>query len=147
MQEKILTPEQVAQILQIHQFTVLKYIKQGKLNASKIGRVYRIRESDLQEFLDRTSGKTSKGNNQVSNNKNKNKTTQNFPADQTEVNQQSSTIELDRHATPEPKIEPLKQVPDRENVPEESQKVSIEKIDNGDREPKEGGQDTYYILR
>lgn len=52
MDEKILTPDQVAQILQVHPFTVLKFIKQGKLRASKLGRVYRIRQSDVMKFLD-----------------------------------------------------------------------------------------------
>ena len=52
MEEKILTPDQVAQILQVHPFTVLKFIKQGKLRASKLGRVYRIRQSDVNHFLD-----------------------------------------------------------------------------------------------
>lgn len=55
--EEILTAEQVAQILQIHQFTVLKFIKQGKLKASKLGRVYRIRRSDVEKFLDNQSQK------------------------------------------------------------------------------------------
>jgi excisionase family DNA binding protein len=50
--EEILTAEQVAQILQVHPFTVLKFIKQGKLKASKLGRVYRIRKSDVDSFLD-----------------------------------------------------------------------------------------------
>ncbi len=52
MDEKILTPDQVAQILQVHPFTVLKFIKQGKLRASRLGRVYRIRQSDVMKFLD-----------------------------------------------------------------------------------------------
>ncbi|MFA5828972.1 MAG: helix-turn-helix domain-containing protein [Candidatus Gracilibacteria bacterium] len=52
MEENILTPDQVAQKLQMHPFTVLKFIKQGKLKASKLGRVYRIRESDVSRFLD-----------------------------------------------------------------------------------------------
>lgn len=52
MEEKILTPDQVAETLQIHPFTVLKFIKQGKLKASKLGRVYRIRSSDVDKFLD-----------------------------------------------------------------------------------------------
>lgn len=52
MEETILTPEQVAQILQVHPFTVLKFIKQGKLKASRLGRVYRIRRIDVEKFLD-----------------------------------------------------------------------------------------------
>lgn len=56
--EEILTAEQVAQILQVHPFTVLKFIKQGKLKASKLGRVYRIRKSDVDSFLDEQVEKT-----------------------------------------------------------------------------------------
>lgn len=81
MQERILTPEQVAEIIQVHQFTVLKFIKQGRLIASKIGRVYRIRESDLDHFLDQAAGqpgRTAKKKNEGSelpnqDNKSKNK--------------------------------------------------------------------------
>lgn len=56
--EEILTPEQVAQILQVHPFTVLKFIKQEKLKASKLGRVYRIRKSDVDAFLDEQANRT-----------------------------------------------------------------------------------------
>ncbi len=77
MQEKILTPDQVAQILQVHPFTVLKFIKQGKLKASKLGRVYRIRESDLEGFLEQTSSNHKKteetSTNIIKKTKNKNK--------------------------------------------------------------------------
>ncbi|MCC7197304.1 helix-turn-helix domain-containing protein [Candidatus Peregrinibacteria bacterium] len=52
MEETILTVEQVAQILQVHPFTVLKFIKKDKLKAAKLGRVYRIRRSDVDKFLD-----------------------------------------------------------------------------------------------
>lgn len=52
MAEKLLTSEQVSQILQVHPFTVLKYIKEGKLKGIKLGRVWRIRESDVEKFLE-----------------------------------------------------------------------------------------------
>ena len=55
MVDQIYTTEQVANILQIHHLTVLKYIKQGKLHGIKLGRIYRIRESDLQKFLNQES--------------------------------------------------------------------------------------------
>lgn len=55
MVDKIYTTEQVAQLLQIHHLTVLKYIREGKLGGVKLGRIYRIRESDLQKFLDQES--------------------------------------------------------------------------------------------
>jgi excisionase family DNA binding protein len=52
---QILTVEQAAKHLHLHPFTVLKFIKSGKLKASKIGRVYRIRESAIEDFLNRHS--------------------------------------------------------------------------------------------
>ncbi|MBI5754354.1 helix-turn-helix domain-containing protein [Candidatus Peregrinibacteria bacterium] len=52
MIENFLTTEQVAKILQVHPFTILKFIKQGKLRGVKLGRVYRMKESDVHEFLE-----------------------------------------------------------------------------------------------
>ena len=52
MPEKLLTSEQVAQILQVHPLTVLKYIKAGKLKGIKLGRVWRFREKDVEQFLE-----------------------------------------------------------------------------------------------
>ena len=59
MIEKFLTTEQVANILQVHPFTILRLIKSGKLKGVKLGRVYRIKEADVQEFLERSSTKES----------------------------------------------------------------------------------------
>lgn len=55
MNDPILTVEQVAELLQLHHFTVLNYIKQGKLRAAQLGRVYRIRQSAVDEFLDEST--------------------------------------------------------------------------------------------
>ncbi len=52
MSEKVLTPEQVGKVLQIHPLTVLKYIKSKKIKASRLGRVYRIKEKSIDDFLD-----------------------------------------------------------------------------------------------
>lgn len=52
MIEKFLTTEQVANILQVHPFTILKFLKAGKLRGVKLGRVYRIKESDVHAFLE-----------------------------------------------------------------------------------------------
>lgn len=52
MEEKFLTTEQVAQILQVHPFTILKFLKEGQLNGIKLGRVYRIKKSDVEEFIE-----------------------------------------------------------------------------------------------
>jgi excisionase family DNA binding protein len=52
MIEKFFTTEQVANILQVHPFTILKFIKEGKLKGVKLGRMYRIKESDVKAFLE-----------------------------------------------------------------------------------------------
>lgn len=46
-----LTTEQVASRLKLHQNTVIRYIRDKKLPATKVGKAYRIRESDLAAFL------------------------------------------------------------------------------------------------
>lgn len=51
MMKRLLTPEEVANVLQLHHLTVLKLIKTKKLRAVKFGRVYRIREEDLEQFF------------------------------------------------------------------------------------------------
>ncbi len=48
----LLTPEQVAEILQIHVLTVYSYIRQGKLDAVRLGRTYRIVPRDLELFIE-----------------------------------------------------------------------------------------------
>ena len=48
----LLTPEQVAGILQIHVLTVYSYIRQGRLGAIRLGRTYRIVPKDLELFIE-----------------------------------------------------------------------------------------------
>jgi excisionase family DNA binding protein len=48
----LLTPEQVAEILQIHILTVYNYIRQGKLSAIRLGRSYRIVPEDLNHLIE-----------------------------------------------------------------------------------------------
>lgn len=52
--EKLFTIEEIAEILRVHTRTVTRYIESGRLKASKIG-VWRIRQSDLNAFLDEMS--------------------------------------------------------------------------------------------
>ena len=53
MEEEILTIEQVAKKLGFHRHTVENWVKSGELTASKLGKEYRIRESDLDDFMRR----------------------------------------------------------------------------------------------
>lgn len=53
--QEIYTPEQVAKLLQIDVTTVYRYIKEGKLVASKLGRTYRVLKEDVDLLLVLTS--------------------------------------------------------------------------------------------
>jgi excisionase family DNA binding protein len=48
----LMTPEQVAEILQVHVLTIYSYIKKGRLNAINLGRTYRIIPEDLELFIE-----------------------------------------------------------------------------------------------
>ena len=48
----LLTPEQVARILQVHILTIYSYIRRGKLDAIRLGRNYRITPKDLTCFIE-----------------------------------------------------------------------------------------------
>jgi excisionase family DNA binding protein len=48
---EILTPEQAADYLQINRETVYRYIREGKLTASKLGRNYRIPRASVDLLL------------------------------------------------------------------------------------------------
>ncbi len=48
----LLTPEQAAQILQVHVLTVYTYVRRGKLDAIRLGRSYRIIPQELTRFIE-----------------------------------------------------------------------------------------------
>jgi excisionase family DNA binding protein len=50
--EKLYTPEQAAEILQVTAAVVREWLKGGKLKGAKVaGHLWRIKESDLKVFL------------------------------------------------------------------------------------------------
>ena len=53
-EDKLLTIEEVAEILRVSSRSVNRYIESGRLKASKLG-VWRIKRSDLDKFLEETS--------------------------------------------------------------------------------------------
>lgn len=57
--DKLLTIEEVADILRVSERSVNRYIVSGKLKASKIG-WWRIKQSDLDRFLEETSNQKNK---------------------------------------------------------------------------------------
>ena len=49
--QEIFTPEQAAEYLQVDKETIYRYIRQGKLVASKLGRTYRIPKKSIDLLL------------------------------------------------------------------------------------------------
>lgn len=47
----IMTPDQAADYLQVNRETIYRYIREGKLTASKLGRAYRIPRASLDLLL------------------------------------------------------------------------------------------------
>ena len=56
-EDKLLTIEEVAEILRVSTRSVNRYIESGRLKASKLG-VWRIKQSDLDRFLEETSNQS-----------------------------------------------------------------------------------------
>ena len=52
-----LTMDDVAISLKISPLSVMKYIKEGQLKAYRIGRLIRIRRTDLEEFIQKQNAK------------------------------------------------------------------------------------------
>jgi len=48
----VMTVDQVAAYLQLNRLTVYRYVREGKIPASKIGKVYRILRADVDRFLE-----------------------------------------------------------------------------------------------
>ena len=56
----LLTPGQVAAILQVHVLTIYSYIRRGRLDAIRLGRHYRIIPKDLTHFIESNRIKNNK---------------------------------------------------------------------------------------
>ena len=57
MKEKLLTINEITEILKVSKLTVYRYIKAGKLPAYKVGRDYRIKQQEFDKFLERAKKK------------------------------------------------------------------------------------------
>ena len=56
--DKLLSTKQDADMLGLHEETIRQYIKRGELLAIRLGKEYRIRESEVERFLqERQTGK------------------------------------------------------------------------------------------
>jgi len=50
---KLYTVEEITNILKVTQRTLYNYIKSGALKAVKIGKYWRVKHTDLQDFLEK----------------------------------------------------------------------------------------------
>lgn len=50
---KIYTLDEVKDILKVSQRTLYTYIKSGQLNATKIGKYWRVKHTDMADFINR----------------------------------------------------------------------------------------------
>ncbi len=57
MEARLLTPRQVADFLQVDFRTVYHLLRSGKLSGVKVGRVWRIRPVDIEEYLETYSNR------------------------------------------------------------------------------------------
>ena len=51
--EKLFTPEDAAKTLLVKPETIREWLRAGKLKGVKMGRLWRVRESDLETFLEK----------------------------------------------------------------------------------------------
>lgn len=56
--DRVLTVDEVADVLRVSNMTVYRLIRSGELVALRIGSNYRIRERDLEAYLERTTVQT-----------------------------------------------------------------------------------------
>ncbi len=49
---RLLTVAEVATLMRVSRMTVYRLIRRGQLKAIRVGRNYRVRESDLSEYLE-----------------------------------------------------------------------------------------------
>jgi len=60
MEDKYYTVDQISSMLNIHPKTIQRYIREGKLRASKVGKGWRVTGHDLSVFIEGTSGTSEK---------------------------------------------------------------------------------------
>jgi excisionase family DNA binding protein len=60
-----MTVDQVAAYLQLNRLTVYRYVREGRIPAARIGKVYRLLKADVDRFLEAQKGAPWKGGHAV----------------------------------------------------------------------------------
>jgi excisionase family DNA binding protein len=50
--DQLLSPEQVAERLQVSEYTAVKWMRQGRIKARKLGKFWRVKPEDLEAFIE-----------------------------------------------------------------------------------------------
>lgn len=50
--EPLLSPAQVAERLQVSEYTAVKWMRQGRIRARKLGKFWRVKPEDLEAFIE-----------------------------------------------------------------------------------------------
>lgn len=50
-QQKLYTPKEISMMLKLNIQTIWRYFREGKIKTIKIGGGYRVKESDLEQYL------------------------------------------------------------------------------------------------
>lgn len=56
MEDRLLTVNEVAELMRVSNMTIYRLIKAGELRAARVGRSYRVRERDVDEYLAKGAG-------------------------------------------------------------------------------------------
>lgn len=58
-----LSVKEVATLLRLHEITVYRFIKSGRINAYKVGGIWRIKQQEVETWLDTVASQTCKQKN------------------------------------------------------------------------------------
>lgn len=58
MLDKYLSKHEIAEILGVSERTIARYLKDGRLPGAILGKAWRIKESDVQEFFEKMKAET-----------------------------------------------------------------------------------------
>ncbi len=72
MSDKLMTVEQMAEYLQVDEYTVYVWARKGEIPAFKVGRFWRFRKEDIDEWLESRMNKSEKTRDEGKSNKYKN---------------------------------------------------------------------------
>ncbi len=53
--EELLSATEVAEMLNVHPITIGKWLREGTIKGSKLGKIWRVKRSEVEAFFERSS--------------------------------------------------------------------------------------------